>query len=444
MKQIIENLFKLNRTILGEGIDNAFEYLKHLLDFKIYEFKTGETYGTWTIPQEWIVKDAWVKHKGKKIIDYQKQPLSLMVYAEPFKGIIDKDELKKHLFISDEKPQAIPYEYSFYKKQWGFSVPKDFVYKKANVCLDCTNDLRDIDPAVGKVRIDGITDKETVIDNLKNGKYEVFIDTEFRDGIMKVAEYTIKGESDREIILIAHLDHPFQANDNLSAVACLVDLAKKIKCKHTVKIVLCPETIGSAAYALSRDLSKTDFVISVECIGNKNSVLLQKSWKADCRINKVAHLAVSNSGEDYRKGNFRSLLGGDEYVFNDPNLNIPGILLSRFPFDEYHTSADTPDKIDYENIEKIQKIILKIIDIYEKDYIPVKVFDGTLFREKFGVQTFEKKLNLAMDYFIYAIDGKTPLSLIVSDCGLNFDYCYSLLEELKKSDHISVNNCETK
>jgi len=399
--QLIKKLYNLNRALLGEGIDKAYEIIGKEIDLKMYEFKTGEKYGTWTVPQEWIVRDAWVKYNGKKIIDYKKQPLSLMVGSEPFHGTMDKDELKKHLFVSDELPEATPYEFTYYKKKWGFSVPADFKYDK-------------------------------------KGKYEVFIDTEHKDGVMKVAEHTIPGKSDREIILIAHLDHPFQANDNLSGVQCLVDLAKKLKCEHTIKIVFCPETIGSIAYALSRDLSKVDFVISADIVGNDNTILLQKSWDLEHRINKIAHLAVSFSGEDYRKGTFRALLGGDEYVFNDPNIGIQGLLLSRFPYDEYHTSADTPSIVKQEKIDNAGNIIQKIIDIYEKDFIPVKNFKGPLFRSQYDIQTFDKKLNLAFDYLIYAIDGKKYLSEIVADCGLDFTYCYDLFEKMKNDNLIGT------
>jgi len=253
---------------------------------------------------------------------------------------------------------------------------------------------------------------------------------------MKIGVHTIKG-NDREILLFAHLDHPFQANDNLSGVACLVDLAKKLKCEHTIKIIFCPETIGSVAYAFTQDISKVDFVIAVDAIGNDNTLLLQKAFDRKDRLNYAARAAMSNQGASYRLGNFRYLIGSDEYVFNDPKFGIPGIMLSRYPYKEYHTSADTPDIVNVKKLKEVQDIIIKTIEIMEKDFIPVRKFKGPLMRARYDVQTPHKLLNRDMDYLIYDIDGKTYLSELVEGLGMGFDYAHDLLVKLEKAGLIA-------
>jgi len=55
---------------------------------------------------------------------------------------------------------------------------------------------------------------------------------------------------------MVHLDHPYQANDSLSQVAVAIELARSLKCKHTIKILFTPETIGAVAYAYTQDLTK--------------------------------------------------------------------------------------------------------------------------------------------------------------------------------------------
>ena len=265
------------------------------------------------------------------------------------------------------------------------------------------------------------------------------IDTEYKPGKMKIGVHTIKGKSDKEILLFAHLDHPFQANDNLSGVACLIDMAKqlkKAKFNHTIKLVFCPETIGSIGYAFTQDISNVDFVIAVDSVGNKNTLLLQKSFDQEAKINKVAHLAIQSIGESYRKGMFRVLLGSDEYAFNDPDIGIPGVMFSRIPYKEYHTSDDKPELIDYKGIKNVQKIIMKIVDIYENDYIPIKNFKGPLRRTKYGAQTPYKQLNLSYDYMFYSMNGKKSLVELCCDFALNFDYTYELLEKIKKDGFV--------
>lgn len=389
----------MNRNLLGEGYDNAVEYLKQLIDLKVYKYPSGTKVGTWTVPNEWTPKEAWVKYKGKKILDFSKDPLSLVCYSLPFKGTVTLNELKAHLHTDENRPDDYQYEFKFYERDWGFTIP----FNK-----------------LGK---------------LKEGDYEVYIDVIEQPGEMKVAVHTIKGKTDREVLLFAHLDHPYQANDNLSAVATLVDIVKKVKegnYDHTIKLIFCPETIGSVAYAMKEDISKVDFVIALDIVGNKNpeGILLQKSFDKDHRVNDVAYLAMRGMGQGFRQAIFRSAIGSDEYVFNDPHIGIPGLLFTTHPYAEYHTSADTPDKLDYETMEQVQYAVLKTIEYYEKDFVPVRVFTGPLYRSGFGIQTKGKQLNLSWDYLIYSIDGKKRFSELCVDFGLNFEHTYELLDRL--------------
>jgi aminopeptidase-like protein len=446
MKDIIETLYPMNACLLGEGYDNRLEYIKHLIDLKVIDVPSGTQFGTWVVPDEWVVRDAWVKLNGEKIIDFKVDPMSLVVGSLPFQGTVTKAELMEHLNFSEENPDSIPYTFNYYDKKWGFSVAKNkfkekIVYdENGNINCeggDCNFDLKEIDPLVGKVQIEGVDYKPKFKDALPEGDYEVFIDTEYKKGVMKLGVHTIKGELDKEILLFAHLDHPYQANDNLSGVACLVDLATKIKSKYTIKIILCPETIGSVAYGATQDLSNVEFVLAVDICGNTNSLLMQKSWDTEHRINRVAHVALQGIGESFRKGNFRNTIGSDEYYFNDPAVGIQGILLSTHPYKEYHTNNDTPEKIDYAQIEKTQKAIQKIIEVWENDFIPVRKFKGPLMRSRYQVQTSSPQLNLSYDYMIYSIDGKRSLAELCCEYGLNFDFTLDLMLKLETDGQIS-------
>lgn len=421
MESIISDLFGLNRCLLGEGFHNALIYINNLIDLDVYTWKSGTQVGTWVVPDEWVVRDAWIKKNGELFLDYKKNPLTLVVGSLPFHGKVTKEELKQHLHYSSEQPSAYSYEYKFYERDWGFTLPMHQVFKKEG---------------------------EALVDILEDAEYEVFIDTEYRPGTMEIGVHTIKGKTDKEILLFAHLDHPFQANDNLSGVAALIELVKHIKYKqydHTIKLIFCPETIGSIAYASTQDISKVAFVLALDAVGNEHEggILLQKSLDTTARINFVANLAMRHFG-GYRQGAFRSNIGSDEYVFNDPKFNIPGIMLTTHPYPQYHTSFDTPDTINYSVIEKIQKIIIKVIEIYEKDYIPVREFEGPLFRSKYKLQSGGKSHNLAWDYFVYDMGGKKTLSELCLTYGLNFDLTYDQLEPLIASKEISRRTIDSK
>lgn len=409
MKNIVKDMYKFAPQILGAGYDNCIEYLKQLIGLDVIEIPSGTKFDMWTVPDEWIVHEAWVKHKGKKIIDYAKDPLSLAVYSRPFKGTMDREELKQHLYSSNERLDATPYEFTFYEDKWGVCMPKNKVFDKNKK------------------------------DKLPKGKYEVFINTELKPGIMKLGVHTIKGKSDREILLFAHIDHPHQANDNLSGVACLTHLTHRIKKKynHTVKIIFCPETIGSIGYAFTQDISKVDFVIAVDICGSDSKLTLQWDWNRAHRLNKIARLAMLHAGEDFDMGPFRAGIGSDEYVFNDPVIGIPALLLTRYPYPEYHTSDDTPDIIKEDKMKHVQEVIMSIIDMYEKDFIPARNFKGPFMRSKYGAQTPVAKINTQLDYLFYNIDGTKYLSEIVHDVGLTWPYCYKLMEQLVKDGLIT-------
>jgi aminopeptidase-like protein len=423
LKTTVETLYKMDRQLLGPGYDAALEYLNMLMPMEIKEVPTGTKLGTWKVPEEWVAREGWVKFRGEKIIDFATEPLSLVVYSLPFKGTVTKEELLNHLNWSDTQPEATPYVFKFYERDWGFCVPKN------KIQLQTSNETVYEEKVVdGKVLITQEL-KQTWEDALEEGEYEVFIDTEFKPGTMKYGVHTIPGKLDREILIFAHLDHPRQANDNLSGIACLLDLKKKLKTDYTVKIVICPETIGSQAYAYLEDLSKVEFVIAVDICGNDKPITLQKSWDAEARINRVAHCALQMAGKTYKKGKFRTQIGSDETVFNDPSIGIPAVLLTTWPYDEYHTSEDTPDKLNYDKIQETADLIVSIVDIYERDYIPTRKFKGPLMRSKYGMQS-TKLVNLNYDYLFYNMDGKRTLAELCAEQELPFGEIYEHLEKI--------------
>ena len=170
-------------------------------------------------------------------------------------------------------------------------------------------------------------------------------------------------------------------------------------------------------------------MIAVDICGNDNSLLAFKTLNQNTKLDFATHCALQSMGKQYRKARFRSTIGSDETVFNDPKINIPGILLSRHPYKEYHTNKDTPDKINYEKIQETADYIIKIIDIYEKDFIPVRNFHGPLMRSRYGMQSISKQVNLNRDYFFYAMDGKKSLVELCGEYEMPFDVVY---EEIKK------------
>lgn len=397
MLDIIKKIHKNapNRALISDDYDKALSIIKkELPEMQIHEFPTGTTYETWTVPQKWTLNSASVKFKGKEILGKK------LVYTGslPFKGTVDLEELKKHLNY-EKQPTKIPYTFKYYDKDWGFSTSLDAFNK------------------------------------MEKGKYEVEIDAEYTDGTLKIGEYIIPG-GEKEVLIMVHLDHPYQVNDNLSGVAVAIELAK-IKCKHTIRIAFVPETIGAMAY-MSLDTSNIEFGITMDMVGNEHTILMQQTFFEADKLNKAGIMAMSEFtiGKQYRTAPFRAPLGADEYIFNDPLIGIPTIFFSRYPYDEYHTTSDTIKIISEDNLKQTADIVERTIEIMETDWVPERLFRGPLFRSKYGVQQISKEENRKYDYFFYLMDGKRSVLDLCYACMLKFKEMNTLLTKLQKDGKI--------
>jgi aminopeptidase-like protein len=156
MMTIIRDLAPLNRVFCSSDYDRSIEYLSAFLPFNVLAFKATDEHNGWTIPPKWDLKEARIFKDGKLIYDGTSHALSVIALSRPFQGRVDLAELKKHLHYDHRYEDVIPYhfrqEYRSWERDWGFCVPKRFY------------------------------------DTLLPGEYEVSIQTEESEGILKVLE----------------------------------------------------------------------------------------------------------------------------------------------------------------------------------------------------------------------------------------------------------------
>ena len=121
MITLLKKLFPLNRSLTGAGTKKTIKILQQeIFGLKIKKIKSNTKVFDWRIPKEWNVKDAYIKYKNRKIIDFKKNNLHLVGYSHPFFGKLKFKDLKKHLYFLKSQPNAIPYVTSYYKHNWGF------------------------------------------------------------------------------------------------------------------------------------------------------------------------------------------------------------------------------------------------------------------------------------------------------------------------------------
>ena len=121
MIQLAAKLWPLNRSLTGRGNVLTLKILKkYYSGLKIKKFKSGTKVFDWTVPLEWNIKDAFIiTPNKKKICDFKKNNLHIVGYSKKIKKKLNLDELKKNLFFIKNKPNAIPYLTSYYKKKMG-------------------------------------------------------------------------------------------------------------------------------------------------------------------------------------------------------------------------------------------------------------------------------------------------------------------------------------
>ena len=243
--EVIKNLFPINRSLTGNGNRKTLKILNSVCkNLKILEFESGKKVYDWKIPEEWNVEDAYIKYKNKKIIDFKKNNLHLVSYSEPIDEILSYKELNKNLYSIKEKPNAIPYVTSYYKKNWGF-------------CLTYNQ-------------------KKEILKNYSyKDKFKIIIDSNFKkNGLMHYGEIYIPGKSKEEILITTYICHPSMANNELSGQLIALAITKHFEKKKNLKsirILFIPETIGAIAYIHKNyDRLKKDVIggYVVTCIGD--------------------------------------------------------------------------------------------------------------------------------------------------------------------------------
>ena len=87
---------------------------------QIHRYPSGEQCWTWRIPEKWTCQEAYLETlDGKRLIDYADHPLHVISYSLPFEGVVSRAELMNHLHVHPRLPEAIPFVFKYYERNWG-------------------------------------------------------------------------------------------------------------------------------------------------------------------------------------------------------------------------------------------------------------------------------------------------------------------------------------
>ncbi len=398
--ELITDLYPLCRSITGDGLRKTLHLLQKHIPLTINEVKSGTQVFDWTVPKEWNIRDAYIKNShGEKIVDFQKSNLHVLNYSIPIHQKMPLNDLKAHLFTLPDRPDWIPYRTSYYKENWGF-------------CLSENQSLE-----------------------LKDEEYEVYIDSDLKDGHLTYGEYYIKGEKEDEILISCHSCHPSLANDNLSGIALATFLAKhldQISPSHSYRFIFIPGTIGSITWLALNEthVDKIKHGLVLTCLGDPGKSHYKKSRRGNAEIDLAVIHVLQRSGQDYEVQDF-SPYGYDERQFCSPGFNLPVGCFMRSPhgtYPQYHTSADNLELVQPQYLADSLSKILAILQILEnnKKYLNQNPKCEPQLGKRglysaIGGLTDTKKTEMAMLWILNFSDGNHTLLDIAEKSGLEFD-----------------------
>ncbi|WP_214627340.1 DUF4910 domain-containing protein [Paenibacillus agaridevorans] len=417
MEDLFDLLFPICRSITGPGVRESIQLLQKHIDLELLRVPTGTKVFDWTIPQEWHIREAWIKDSaGNKIIDFAKYNLHVVNYSAPLDQRMPLSELKQYINSMPTLPDAIPYVTSYYKRRSGF-------------CM-----------------------AHRQLESLPEGEYHAYIDSEFVNGELNLAHCVLPGSSDREILLSTYICHPSMANNELSGPLVATFLYKRLKKwtnrRFTYRFVFLPETIGSISYLhlFGQELKKQLYAgLVFTCLGGKDSSGAMPSLSYKTSRQETSHLDdfiqhIFQSG--VVTGNIRPFTpigGSDERQYCSPGFNLPVGQMARSvygQYEAYHNSMDDKEFMTLQALMNSVDEIEQLLKAFEEDgyyvsqspYGEVKLDQHDLYPDlnsplNRSFSTNEQidgrtHLNRVLTLLNYA-DGQHRLSEIAEKCETN-------------------------
>ena len=408
MEEMIRTLSPLPRDIISDGYDEALFQLATQVPMAIHEYPTGSECFTWIVPEKWTCREAYLETlDGERVFSYADNPLHVVSYSLPFDDEISREELFRHLHTHSYHDDAIPFIFKYYERDWGLCCSKQ---QKAS---------------------------------LKDDRYRVVIESAFSPGTLKVGEVVAKGKTDKNIVLCAHLCHPCMANDDMSGVAVGIDIMRELISRsdlnYTYRLIIVPETIGSAAFLSHHRTLIPEMVggIFLEMLGTPHPHSLQLSFGGSSQFDKCAKMVVLSHDSKAWVGKFPDVILNDERMFNAPGVRVPMVSLSRvlkkdhpdYPYREYHSSLDTFESVNIDHLYKSRDVVIKLIDMIDNNYIPVPKFEGELFCSRYKKIDYSR-MEETMLKTIYSLGEGLTLLDICEQSGLEYQVVKEFMDIL--------------
>ncbi|MDR2156985.1 MAG: DUF4910 domain-containing protein, partial [Clostridiales Family XIII bacterium] len=205
----------------------------------------------------------------------------------------------------------------------------------------------------------------------------VHLDASVGEGTFENVTALLRGETEEEILIVAHLCHPQNScNDNLSGCAAGMEALRVLKqltergvlppLKRGVRLLLVPEYLGSFAYVtqIGEERKKILAGVNLDMVGasqnDRNGPLAVREppHAQSSFVTALAAIVLRELQKDVRIAAeygdaplFNALImeyggGSDHAVWNDPLVGVPMPMVGQMPDKYYHSSGDKPELLD--------------------------------------------------------------------------------------------------
>jgi len=409
---LLEELVPMNRTIVSDDMDKAADLLDRAMGFpaKRYRYPSGTEYGSWIVPPSWNLLQAHLSDGEKTIASHRDHVLFVAPYSMPFEGWVSRDDLLRDHVVTSKTADDVffyqhrlAYDYQRQLKEWQISLP-------------------------GRV-----------VKELDRDRYFVKIDADVRPGTLNVLEYTAPGEEAASVAILTHLCHSGQANDGLSGVLAGMELIQRFRSKprrFTYKLLILPETIGSAVHVVAQKLSPRDFLCAVflETMGRGERLYLKHTRTAD-RPMDLAIKSIVRENPALGTHAFYDGYGNDELVFDFANVGIPAAGIQYYPFPEYHSSRDGADLMDWALWKRAVDLTEELFSRIERDRLIRLKHAGPPYLSRYRLYAdavTERQRFLRIAKLLTFCDGRHTLLQMCEASGISFEDAAAFFDALRK------------
>jgi aminopeptidase-like protein len=337
MLELVTDLFPICRSLTGDGVRQTLRKLRAQAPVDIHEVPTGTQIFDWVVPQEWNIKDAFIKDsRGDRVVDFRANNLHVMGYSVPVHTKMRLAELRPKLYSLPHQPSLIPFRTAYFRRDWSFSLSHE------------------------------------QLERLPEDEYEVVIDSSLADGHLTYGEYYLPGTSSDEVLLSTHVCHPSLANDNLSGIAVAMALARILsafRTRYSYRFLFVPAQVGSLAWLARNEtiIPKIRHGLVLVALGDSGAATYKRTRDGNAEIDRAMINTLQHSGQPYSVLDFWPH-GNDERQYSSPGFNLAVGSIMRTPcgrFPEYHTSADNLDFVKAEALEASLATCLGAVSILE-------------------------------------------------------------------------------